>query len=77
MQRVIGIDLGTTHSIRNRGWMADPKVIETRAPVPPLNHPAFTNDGERLVGQAAKRRPHHQQSYFAIKRLIDAGSTIP
>jgi molecular chaperone DnaK len=73
MGKVIGIDLGTTNScvavmdgdaakvIENaEGMRTTPSVV------------AFTEDGERLIGQPAKRQavtnPDH--TFFAIKRLI-------
>jgi molecular chaperone DnaK len=73
MAKVIGIDLGTTNSCVAVMEGASPKVIENAegARTTP-SIVAFTKDGERLVGQAAKRQaitnPEH--TYFAIKRLI-------
>src|SRR6201995_881059 len=73
MAKVIGIDLGTTNSCVAVMDSGTPKVIENSegARTTP-SIVAFTNDGERLVGQAAKRQavtnPEH--TYFAIKRLI-------
>ncbi|MBU6473613.1 MAG: Hsp70 family protein, partial [Alphaproteobacteria bacterium] len=73
MAKVIGIDLGTTNSCVAVMEGASPKVIENSEggrTTPSIV--AFTGDGERLVGQAAKRQavtnPEH--TYFAIKRLI-------
>ncbi len=73
MGKVIGIDLGTTNSCvavmdgdqakvieNSEGMRTTPSVV------------AFTEDGERLIGQPAKRQavtnPDH--TFFAIKRLI-------
>ena len=73
MGKIIGIDLGTTNScvavmegkeptviINNEGQRTTPSVV------------AFTNDGERKVGNAAKRQaitnPH--KTVFSIKRFM-------
>ncbi|MBC6403300.1 MAG: molecular chaperone DnaK [Hyphomonadaceae bacterium] len=73
MSKVIGIDLGTTNSCvavmdgdkarvieNSEGQRTTPSVV------------AFTEDGERLIGQTARRQsvtnPEH--TYYAIKRLI-------
>lgn len=73
MSRIIGIDLGTTNSCvavmegktvrvieNSEGTRTTPSVV------------AFANDGEILVGQAAKRQAvtNPQNTLFAIKRLI-------
>src|SRR5205807_4671114 len=73
MGKVIGIDLGTTNScvavmdgktariIENaEGARTTPSII------------AFTSDGERLVGQAARRQAvtNPTNTIFAVKRLI-------
>jgi len=63
MAKVIGIDLGTTNSCVAVMEGAAPKVIENSegARTTP-SIVAFTDDGERLVGQAAVEpgnRPHH------------------
>ncbi len=80
MGKVIGIDLGTTNScvavmdgdaakvIENaEGMRTTPSVV------------AFTEDGERLIGQPAKRQavtnPDH--TFFAIKRLIGRNMSDP
>ncbi|EFG9152832.1 Hsp70 family protein, partial [Escherichia coli] len=56
MAKVIGIDLGTTNSCVAVMDGKDPKVIENSegARTTP-SIVAFTSDGERLVGQPAKR----------------------
>ena len=73
MGKIIGIDLGTTNScvavmegkeptviINNQGQRTTPSVV------------AFTNDGERKIGNAAKRQaitnPH--KTVFSIKRFM-------
>ncbi|HEX9770594.1 MAG TPA: molecular chaperone DnaK [Kiloniellales bacterium] len=73
MSKVIGIDLGTTNSCVAVMEGKDAKVIENAegARTTP-SMVAFTDSGERLVGQPAKRQavtnPEH--TLFAIKRLI-------
>ncbi|WP_448953948.1 molecular chaperone DnaK [Labrys neptuniae] len=73
MAKVIGIDLGTTNSCvavmegttarvieNSEGMRTTPSIV------------AFTDDGERLVGQPAKRQAvtNPERTFFAIKRLI-------
>ena len=73
MGKVIGIDLGTTNSCVAVMEGATPKVIENSegARTTP-SIVAFTDDGERLVGQPAKRQAvtNPERTFFAIKRLI-------
>ena len=73
MAKVIGIDLGTTNSCVAVMEGATPKVIENSegARTTP-SIVAFTDDGERLVGQPAKRQAvtNPERTIFAIKRLI-------
>jgi molecular chaperone DnaK len=73
MSKVIGIDLGTTNSCVAIMDGKAPKVIENAegARTTP-SIVAFTEDGERLVGQAAKRQgvTNPENTLFAIKRLI-------
>src|SRR3954451_17922977 len=73
MAKVIGIDLGTTNSCVAVMEGATPKVIENSegARTTP-SIVAFTQDGERLVGQPAKRQgvTNPERTFFAIKRLI-------
>jgi molecular chaperone DnaK len=73
MAKVIGIDLGTTNSCVAIMEGTQPKVLENAegARTTP-SIVAFTKDGERLVGQAAKRQAvtNPEYTYFAIKRLI-------
>ena len=73
MGRIIGIDLGTTNSCVAIIENGQPKVIEnaegTRT-TPSII--AYQNDGEILVGAAAKRQAvtNPQNTLFAVKRLI-------
>ena len=73
MSKVIGIDLGTTNSCVAIMEGKDPRVVENSegARTTP-SIVAFTDDGERLVGQAAKRQAvtNPENTIFAIKRLI-------
>jgi molecular chaperone DnaK len=73
MGKVIGIDLGTTNSCVAVMEGTTPKVIENAegARTTP-SIVAFTDDGERLVGQPAKRQgvTNPERTFFAIKRLI-------
>ncbi len=73
MSKVIGIDLGTTNSCVAVMDGSQAKVIENAegARTTP-SMVAFTKDGERLVGQAAKRQAvtNPENTLFAIKRLI-------
>ena len=73
MSKVIGIDLGTTNSCVSFMDGKDPKVIENAEgsrTTPSMV--AFADEGERLVGQAAKRQAvtNPENTLFAIKRLI-------
>ncbi|TMJ19648.1 MAG: molecular chaperone DnaK [Alphaproteobacteria bacterium] len=73
MARVIGIDLGTTNSAVAVMEGGKPKVIENAegARTTP-SVVAFTKDGERLIGQPAKRQAvtNPDNTVFAVKRLI-------
>ncbi|SCB50588.1 molecular chaperone DnaK [Rhizobium multihospitium] len=73
MAKVIGIDLGTTNSCVAVMDGKDAKVIENAegARTTP-SMVAFTDDGERLVGQPAKRQAvtNPTNTLFAVKRLI-------
>ena len=73
MGKIIGIDLGTTNSCVAIMEGGDPKVIENsegNRTTPSVV--AFTDNGERLVGQIAKRQAvtNPTRTLFAIKRLI-------
>ncbi len=73
MAKVIGIDLGTTNSCVAVMDGKNAKVIENSegARTTP-SMVAFTDDGERLVGQPAKRQgvTNPERTFFAVKRLI-------
>jgi molecular chaperone DnaK len=71
--KIIGIDLGTTNSVVAVMEAGDPVVIpnaEGGRTTPSVV--AFTKDGERLVGQVAKRQAvtNPKQTVFSIKRLM-------
>ena len=73
MSKIIGIDLGTTNSCVAIMDGGDPKVIENsegNRTTPSIV--AFSDSGERLVGQIAKRQSvtNPTKTLFAIKRLI-------
>ena len=73
MGKVIGIDLGTTNSCVAIMEGGDPVVIanqEGSRTTPSMV--AFTDKGERLVGQAAKRQAitNPENTVYAVKRLI-------
>ena len=73
MSKVIGIDLGTTNSCVAVMEGKEAKVIENSEggrTTPSMV--AFTESGERLVGQSAKRQvvTNPENTLFAIKRLI-------
>ena len=73
MGRIIGIDLGTTNSCVAVLDGDKPRVIENAEgdrTTPSII--AYTNDGETLVGQSAKRQAvtNPENTLFAIKRLI-------
>ena len=73
MGKIIGIDLGTTNSCVAIMEGGEPKVIENsegNRTTPSIV--AFTDNGERLVGQVAKRQAvtNPTRTLFAIKRLI-------
>ncbi|MET3615361.1 molecular chaperone DnaK [Rhizobium aquaticum] len=73
MAKVIGIDLGTTNSCVSVMDGKDARVIENAegARTTP-SMVAFSDDGERLVGQPAKRQAvtNPENTLFAVKRLI-------
>ncbi len=73
MGKIIGIDLGTTNSCVSVMEGGDPKVIanmEGNRTTPSVV--AFSDNGERLVGQVAKRQAvtNPVRTLYAIKRLI-------
>ena len=73
MSKIIGIDLGTTNSCVSIMEGSQPKVLENAegARTTP-SVVAFTEDGEKLVGQPAKRQAvtNPENTIFAVKRLI-------
>ena len=73
MGKVIGIDLGTTNSCVAVMEGATARVIENAEGMRTTpSIVAFTDDGERLVGQPAKRQAvtNPEKTFFAVKRLI-------
>lgn len=73
MGKIIGIDLGTTNSCVAILENGNVKVIENAEgarTTPSII--AYTNDGETLVGQPAKRQAvtNPQNTLYAVKRLI-------
>ena len=73
MGKVIGIDLGTTNSCVAVMEGKEARVIEnSEGSRTTPSVVAFTEDGERLIGQPAKRQAvtNPENTVFAIKRLI-------
>jgi molecular chaperone DnaK len=73
MSKIIGIDLGTTNSVVSVMEAGDPTVISTAEGgrlCPSVV--AFTKNGERLVGQTAKRQAvvNPENTVYSIKRFI-------
>jgi len=73
VSKIIGIDLGTTNSCVALVEAFSPRVLANRdgsRTTPSIV--AFTADGDRLVGQIAKRQAitNPQQTVYAVKRLI-------
>ena len=80
MSKIIGIDLGTTNSCVAVMEGGEPKVIanvEGNRTTPSVV--AFSDSGERLVGQVAKRQAvtNPSQTLYAIKRMIGRKFTDP
>jgi len=73
MGKIIGIDLGTTNSVVSVMEGSEPKVItnEEGARTTP-SVVAFTKEGERLVGQAARRQAitNPERTVFSAKRFM-------
>ena len=73
MGKIIGIDLGTTNSVVAVMEGREPKVItnEEGSRLTP-SVVAFTKDGERLVGQVAKRQAitNPENTVYSIKRFM-------
>ncbi len=73
MSKIIGIDLGTTNSVGAVMEAGDPAVIPTAEGgrlVPSIV--AFNKNGERMVGQTAKRQAvvNSENTIYSIKRMI-------
>jgi molecular chaperone DnaK len=73
MAKIVGIDLGTTNSVVSVMEAGDATVIpnaEGNRTTPSVV--AFTRNGERLVGQTAKRQAtiNPENTFFSIKRFI-------
>ena len=80
MAKVIGIDLGTTNSCVAIMETGDPNVLansEGSRTTPSVV--AFTDNGERLVGQIARRQAitNPENTISAVKRLIGRRSDDP
>ena len=80
MGKIIGIDLGTTNSCVAVMEGGDPIVIanaEGSRTTPSMV--AFTDSGERLVGQTAKRQAvtNPENTVFGVKRLIGRKFSSP
>ena len=73
MAKILGIDLGTTNSCMSVMDAGQPVVLENSegARTTP-SIVAFTKNGERVVGQAAKRQAvtNPKNTVFSVKRLI-------
>jgi molecular chaperone DnaK len=77
MAKIVGIDLGTTNSVVSVMEGGDAVVIpnaEGNRTTPSVV--AFTKNGERLVGQTAKRQAtiNPENTFFSIKRFIGRNS---
>ena len=73
MSKILGIDIGTTNSCAAVVDVAAPQVLANREGTrTTASIVAFTEDGDRLVGQIAKRQAitNPQNTVFAVKRLI-------
>ena len=72
MSKVIGIDLGTTNSCLSILEVGDPKVIENAEGSRTTPSMVAFKDGERLVGQTAKRQAvtNPKKTIYSVKRII-------
>ena len=73
MGKILGIDLGTTNCCGAVVDVAAPRVLANReGSRTTASIVAFTEEGDRLVGQIAKRQAitNPQNTVFAVKRLI-------
>ena len=80
MAKVIGIDLGTTNSCVAVMEGKTAKVIENSEGMRTTpSMVAFTDNGERLVGQAAKRQAvtKPDNTFYGVKRLIGRRMSAP
>lgn len=80
MGKVIGIDLGTTNSCVAVMEGKEPKVIENAEGMRTTpSMVAFANNGEVLIGEAAKRQAvtNPKNTLYAIKRLIGRSFNDP
>jgi molecular chaperone DnaK len=73
VSKILGVDLGTTNSCAAVVDVAAPRVLANReGSRTTASIVAFTEEGDRLVGQIAKRQAitNPQNTVFAVKRLI-------
>ena len=72
MAKVIGIDLGTTNSCLSILEGGDPKVVENSEGIRTTPSMVAFKDGERLIGQTAKRQAvtNPKNTIYSTKRLI-------
>ncbi|HIN46101.1 MAG TPA: hypothetical protein EYM87_02345, partial [Candidatus Marinimicrobia bacterium] len=73
MSKIIGIDLGTTNSCLSIMEGGEPKIVPTPEGGRTLpSVVAFTTEGERMIGQPAKRQAvtNPQNTVFSIKRFM-------
>jgi molecular chaperone DnaK len=80
MAKVIGIDLGTTNSCVAVMEGKAPKVIENAEGMRTTpSIVAFTDEGERLVGQAAKRQAvtNPDNTFYGVKRMMGRRMSDP
>ena len=78
MSKIIGIDLGTTNSVIAVMEGGDPAVISTSEGTRTMpSVVAFNKNGERLVGQTAKRQSvtNPGNTIFSAKRFMGAKFT--
>jgi molecular chaperone DnaK len=80
LSKIIGIDLGTTNSCAAIIEAAEPRVLANReGSRTTASIVAFSEEGDRLVGQIAKRQAitNPQNTIFAVKRLIGRKYDLP
>ena len=78
MSKVIGIDLGTTNSCLSILEGGDPKVVENSEGARTTPSMVAFKDGERLIGQTAKRQAvtNPKNTIYSAKRLIGQKKTL-